>query len=96
MTGWSAGQELWGDSSTKIVDLIRTQLATGLTYCKVAEQRKATDDRLRLIALAEKTLETANEWMWRIEIHHEIFDTLTAELDLLKLRIEALKAENRN
>jgi hypothetical protein len=93
MADWPDADALRFESSKKIAELIRIQIVTGITYSRVAEQRTALEKRASLLVSAERALNTANSWMWRIRIDHDVFDALTADLDSLRQKIDALKAE---
>ena len=91
MTGWLNANELHRRSRGGIVAFLRIQIQTGIVFCDLtrgAATKERQEERLRR---AEATLRLINEWMWRINIEHEQFDQLTAELDYLRLKIQSVK-----
>ena len=78
-------------SALTIAKLVYTEIQTGISFCALAERSTSPDRRERLLGLAQQALDSANNWIWRITIHHADFDQLTASLDLLRLKIKGLK-----
>ena len=84
--------ELNRQSALAIADLLETQIEVGITYCMLAGQSSSREKQEKLVKLAERELESANIWMWRIGLEHEFFDALTARIDYLKLKVASIKS----
>ena len=80
-------------SALAIADLLQTQIEVGVAYCVLAEQSSSREKQERLVGLAQRELDSANEWMWRIGLEHEFFDALTARIDFLKLKVASIKSD---
>ena len=84
--------ELKRESVLHIADLLQTEIEVGISYCALAEQSSSREKQERLIGLAERELDTANTWIWKINLEHAFFDELTARLDYLKLKVSSIKS----
>jgi hypothetical protein len=84
--------ELNRQAALHIADLLQTEIELGISYCAMAEQASSREKQKRLVGLAQKEMETVNQWIWKISIEHQSFDELTARLDYLKLKVASIKS----
>jgi hypothetical protein len=85
-------RELKRQSALHIADLLQTQIEIGISYCSVAEHCSSREKQERLVALAERQLDAANTWIWKINLEHAFFDELTARLEYLKLKVASVRS----
>ena len=84
--------DLTRHSALHIADLLQTQIELGITYCKLAEQSSTREKQERLVGLAQRELDSANRWIWKIRLEHKFFDELTARLEHLSLKVSSIKS----
>jgi hypothetical protein len=76
-----------------MASFVLVELEVGRTLCNVAKNYENDEKSRGAIEKARKALETAEKYMWKLNMEHSVFDEMTASAERLRFELEALTRE---
>jgi hypothetical protein len=73
-----------------IARFVETEIDTGFLFCKIASERPNGDRRRGLLQNAWLAHNTAQEWIWKVNMPDRQFDQIAAKIERLRLTLDRI------
>jgi hypothetical protein len=78
-----------------MAQFVLTELEVGRTFCALAHSYESAERRKHAIKNAWTALESAEKYMFKLQMEHSVFDEMTAQMERLKFELESFSESGK-